>query len=129
MKGDGIAGWRLADGGDAGRAGKERRDGRVAGNRRRRRRHELQREAGKDGAVGVLDDGVERKRIVRIDRSAVPSVKPGALRAMETGGQVEKKPAELPALERFAVMMVDPGACAVATPFWSMVTMDAVCGV
>jgi hypothetical protein len=33
------------------------------------------------------------------------------------GGHVEKKPAELPAFEIFAVITVDPGCCAVATPF------------
>jgi hypothetical protein len=49
------------------------------------------------------------------------------LKAIETGGQVEKNPAELPAFEIFAVITVDPGCCAVATPFSSMVTTEAVC--
>ena len=40
---------------------------------------------------------------------------------------LEKNPAELPAFEIFAVMTVDPGCCAVATPFWSIVTTDGVC--
>ena len=35
----------------------------------------------------------------------------------------------MPAFETLAVMMVEPGCWAVATPFWSMVTMQAVCGV
>ena len=35
--------------------------------------------------------------------------------------------AELPAFAIFAVMTVDPGCCAVATPFWSIVTIDGVC--
>ncbi len=54
---------------------------------------------------------------------------PGTLNAIEVGGHVEKKPAELPAFEIFAVMTVDPGCCAVATPFWSIETTEAVCGV
>src|SRR5579871_4181435 len=53
----------------------------------------------------------------------------GTLKAMETGGQVEKKPAELAACERLALMTVEPGACAVATPFSSMDTMPVVCAV
>jgi hypothetical protein len=52
---------------------------------------------------------------------------PGTLNAIETGGHVEKNPAELPAFEMFAVMTVDPGCCAVATPFWSIVTTDGAC--
>ena len=52
---------------------------------------------------------------------------PGALNTMLTGGHVEKKPAELPAFEIFAVITVDPGCCAVATPFWSIVTMELLC--
>ena len=55
-------------------------------------------------------------------------VPPGMLNAIEVGGHVEKKPAELPALEMFAVMTVEPGCCAVATPFWSMETIEADCG-
>ena len=54
-------------------------------------------------------------------------VMPGTLNAIEVGGHVEKNPAELPAFEIFAVMTVDPGCCAVATPFWSIVTTDGVC--
>ena len=54
---------------------------------------------------------------------------PGKLNAIEVGGHVEKKPAELPAFEIFAVITVDPGCCAVATPFWSIVTIEEVCGV
>jgi len=42
---------------------------------------------------------------------------PGALRVMDAGGQVEKKPAELAALAMLAVMRVEPGWSAVATPF------------
>src|SRR5882757_6386691 len=42
---------------------------------------------------------------------------PGTLNAIEVGGHVEKNQAELPAFEMFAVMTVDPGCCAVATPF------------
>jgi energy-converting hydrogenase Eha subunit B len=42
---------------------------------------------------------------------------PGTLNAIEVGGHVEKNPAELPAFAIFAVMTVDPGCCAVATPF------------
>jgi hypothetical protein len=52
---------------------------------------------------------------------------PGTLSVIEVGGHVEKNPAELPAFEIFAVITVDPGCCAVATPFWSIVTIDAVC--
>jgi hypothetical protein len=55
----------------------------------------------------------------------LPGVMPGTVSAIEVGGHVEKKPAELPAFEMFAVMTVDPGCCAVATPFWSIVTTDA----
>ena len=51
---------------------------------------------------------------------------PGMLSLIEVGGQVEKKPAELPAFEIFAVITVDPGCCAVATPFWSIVTIEGV---
>ena len=43
------------------------------------------------------------------------------------GGHVEKNPAELPAFEIFAVITVEPGCWAVATPFSSMVTTEAVC--
>ena len=53
----------------------------------------------------------------------------GMLSVIEAGGHVEKKPAELPAFEIFAVITVDPGCCAVATPFWSIVTIEAVCAV
>jgi hypothetical protein len=42
---------------------------------------------------------------------------PGTLNEMEVGGHVEKNPAELPAFAIFAVITVDPGCCAVATPF------------
>jgi hypothetical protein len=49
------------------------------------------------------------------------------LNAIDIGGHVEKNPAELPAFDIFAVMTVDPGCCAVATPFWSIVTTDGVC--
>src|SRR5271168_2846038 len=52
---------------------------------------------------------------------------PGTLNVIEVGGHVEKKPAELPAFEIFAVMTVDPGCSAVATPFWSIVTTAGVC--
>ena len=44
-------------------------------------------------------------------------VMPGTLSVIEVGGHVEKNPAELPAFEIFAVITVDPGCCAVATPF------------
>ena len=47
----------------------------------------------------------------------------GTLRLMEAGGQVEKNPAELPALETLALTVVEPGWSAVATPFWSIDTM------
>src|SRR5436305_9577165 len=47
---------------------------------------------------------------------------PGALRVMETGGQVEKNPAELAALAKLAEMSTDPGWFAVATPLGSIVT-------
>jgi hypothetical protein len=43
------------------------------------------------------------------------------------GGHVEKNPAELPAFAIFAVITVDPGCCAVATPFWSIVTIAELC--
>ena len=36
-------------------------------------------------------------------------VEDGTLSLMEAGGQVEKNPAELPALETFALTVVDPG--------------------
>ena len=36
-------------------------------------------------------------------------------------------PAELPACEMVALMTAEPGACAVATPFSSMVTTEAGC--
>src|SRR5690242_133812 len=52
----------------------------------------------------------------------------GTERLIETGGQVEKKPAELPALATVAVMMVEPGFCAVATPFSSIFTIESLCG-
>src|SRR5882757_6506181 len=42
---------------------------------------------------------------------------PGTLNVIDFGGHVEKNPAELPAFEIFAVITVDPGCCAVATPF------------
>jgi hypothetical protein len=54
---------------------------------------------------------------------------PGTLSAIEVGGQVAKKPAELPAFEIFAVITVDPGCCAVATPFWSIETIEPICAV
>ena len=46
----------------------------------------------------------------------------GTFSVMETGGQVEKNPADEPAWVRFALMTVEPGCCAVATPFSSIVT-------
>jgi hypothetical protein len=49
------------------------------------------------------------------------------LSAIEVGGQVEKKPAELLALEMVALTTVEPGFCAVATPFSSMLTTAPVC--
>ena len=52
---------------------------------------------------------------------------PGTLNVIAVGGHVEKKPAELPAFEMSAVITVDPGCCAVATPFWSIVTTEGVC--
>ena len=52
---------------------------------------------------------------------------PGTLNVIEVGGHVAKKPAELPAFDIFAVITVDPGCCAVATPFWSIVTTEGVC--
>jgi hypothetical protein len=45
----------------------------------------------------------------------------GTASVMLCGGHVEKNPAELDAFDRFDVIIVDPGACAVATPFWSIV--------
>ncbi len=42
---------------------------------------------------------------------------PGTLNVIDFGGHVEKNPAELPAFAIFAVITVDPGCCAVATPF------------
>src|SRR5260370_30970281 len=51
-------------------------------------------------------------------------VMPRTLNAILVGGHVEKKPAELPAFEIFAVITVDPGCCAVATPFWAIVTTN-----
>ena len=51
------------------------------------------------------------------------------VRTIDAGGQVEKKPAELPAFERLELMIVDPGSCAVARPFWSIDTMVESCGV
>ena len=48
---------------------------------------------------------------------------PGAVSVIDAGGQVEKKPAELEALETFALIRVEPGCCAVATPFGSIETM------
>jgi hypothetical protein len=56
-----------------------------------------------------------------------PPPVPGTINEIEVGGHVEKKPAELPALAIFAVITVDPGCCAVATPFWSIVTTEGVC--
>ena len=58
----------------------------------------------------------------------VEPVTPGMLNVICFGGHVEKKPAELPAFAIFAVMTVEPGCCAVATPFWSIVTIEVVCG-
>jgi hypothetical protein len=53
----------------------------------------------------------------------------GIASVMLFGGHVEKNPAELDAFDKFDVMMVDPGACAVATPFWSIVRMVVSRGV
>jgi hypothetical protein len=53
----------------------------------------------------------------------------GMLSVIEVGGHVEKNPAELPAFEMLAVITVDPGCCAVATPFWSIETIDDDCAV
>jgi hypothetical protein len=53
----------------------------------------------------------------------------GIVNWMLAGGHVEKKPAELPAFDKVEVIVVDPGACAVATPFSSTVTIAGVCGV
>src|SRR5579863_2540646 len=44
-------------------------------------------------------------------------VVPGADSVIETGGQVEKKPAELAALATLAEIRTEPGWLAVATPF------------
>ena len=46
-------------------------------------------------------------------------------RVMLAGGHVEKKPAAPPVPEfaTFAVTIVEPGCCAVTTPFWSTVKM------
>jgi hypothetical protein len=44
-------------------------------------------------------------------------VAPGELRVIDAGGHVEKKPAELAALETFAEISTDPGWFAVAMPF------------
>jgi hypothetical protein len=49
----------------------------------------------------------------------------GTLSWIETGGHVENDPAELPACEMVALMSAAPGDCAVAMPFWSIVTTDA----
>ena len=49
-------------------------------------------------------------------------VVPGAVSVMDTGGHVEKNPAELEASATSAVMSTDPGWLAVATPFWSTLT-------
>ncbi len=51
-----------------------------------------------------------------------------AVSAILAGGQVEKKPAVEPACDSEDVMMLEPGCCAVAMPFSSMVTMLLVCG-
>jgi hypothetical protein len=53
----------------------------------------------------------------------------GTHKLIEVGGHVEKNPAELPAFDIFAVITVDPGCCAVATPFWSIVTTAGICAV
>jgi hypothetical protein len=49
----------------------------------------------------------------------------GTLSWIDIGGHVENDPAELPACEMVAVMSAAPGACAVAMPFWSIVTTAA----
>ena len=61
----------------------------------------------------------------------VPAGWPGMERSISAGGQVEKKPAweAVEELETVAVMTVEPGWAAVATPVSSMVTMEAVWGV
>lgn len=59
----------------------------------------------------------------------LPPVPLGTAKEMFAGGQVEKKPAELPAVDKLELIIVDPGACAVATPFWSIVRIDELCGV
>src|ERR1700677_2558302 len=49
----------------------------------------------------------------------------GTLSWIDLGGHVEKDPAELPASEIVALITAEPGACAVATPFWLIVTTAA----
>ena len=51
-------------------------------------------------------------------------VVPGVERAIDAGGQVEKKPAELAALEMLPEIKTEPGWFAVATPLESMLTTD-----
>ena len=46
----------------------------------------------------------------------------GTLSWIDAGGHVENDPAELPACEMVALMIAAPGNCAVAMPFWSIVT-------
>src|SRR5438270_12169492 len=57
------------------------------------------------------------------------AVVPAALSLIEVGGHVENTPAELAAFETFAVISVEPGCAAVATPLGSMLTIEAVWGV
>ncbi len=49
--------------------------------------------------------------------TGVDPLTPGAVSAIEAGGQVEKNPAELDELDVLALMRTEPGFCAVATPF------------
>jgi len=51
----------------------------------------------------------------------------GTLNEIEAGGHVEKNPAELPAFATLALIVVEPGCSAVATPFWSIDTTVEVC--
>ena len=82
-------------------------------------------------AVLVHHSCSDRLRIVWIhdDAGRTAARDPGTLNVIEVGGHVEKKPAELPAFEIFAVITVDPGCCAVATPFWSIETTEEACAV
>ena len=67
--------------------------------------------------------------MVRVGQAFAVVVEPGVVSTIFAGGQVEKYPAELPAFEMLAVITVEPGCCAVATPFSSIVTIELVCGV